>query len=85
MLLISAGHQPGQPAPLSFDTIGVTIRRSPGPVHRDGNADDADDPRPHVQHGANREQQPDEQHRLIVNPPADTRGRLGRVSRMGRR
>jgi hypothetical protein len=48
VLLVSAGHQPGQPAPLGFDVFSVAIDRSPGPVRGAEHADAASSscPRP---------------------------------------
>jgi hypothetical protein len=43
VLLVGASHEPSQPARLGLDTLGVTIDRSPAPMHGDDHADNAYD------------------------------------------
>jgi hypothetical protein len=60
MLLVGAGHQPGQPAPLSLNPLGVPIGHSPSPVHRAEHADDGGDQPPELDHQGDDDQQGDQ-------------------------
>jgi integrase len=83
VLLISSCCDLGQPAPLGLDALGVTISRTPAPMHGHDQADNAGDHPPIPDGQGDPDQQGDELHAgslasVTDTPPRITRRRAAR-------
>src|SRR6516165_4781805 len=79
VLLVGAGNDPSQPAPLSLHTLGLMIGHAPAPIRGRDQAANPDDQVPEFDSQGSKNQQPEKRdHAASVAPATDTAPRITR-------